>query len=281
VCIVAVVVLIPLFITGASLSPRTGQLHNLRLFWSGLDVFELIGMALTGLCLLRHSPYVAGAGTITGTLLISDAWFNIITTVGQSHRAALAMAFVEVPVAVYSFVIARREISSWSVGSVGSVNAVGSGHRVVLSSADLDNLACRLEPSNVVHLPRVGTRRDNSQWRAQRPTSTSATERNTVATATLKLKRHCSGIELRRGRFEVSVDRASVGSIENDDTIEIPLTPGHHTLQIRAGRYSSQDHSFDVADGEVVNFRCHGAMIWPTYVASIVKPNMAISLKQE
>jgi hypothetical protein len=63
--------------------------------------------------------------------------------------------------------------------------------------------------------------------------------------------------------------------------METPLEPGHHTLRIRAGRYSSPEHSFDVADGEVVNFRCHGAMIWPRYVASIVKPDLAISLKQE
>ena len=43
----------------------------------------------------------------------------------------------------------------------------------------------------------------------------------------------------------------------------------------------SQDHPFDVAEGEGVNFRCHGAMIWPRYVVSIVKPDLAISLKRE
>jgi hypothetical protein len=30
-----------------------------------------------------------------------------------------------------------------------------------------------------------------------------------------------------------------------------------------------------------VNFRCHGAGIWPIYVASIVRPDLAISLKRE
>ena len=45
--------------------------------------------------------------------------------------------------------------------------------------------------------------------------------------------------------------------------------------------HSSRDHSFDVADEEVVNFRCHGAMVWPRYVASIVRPDLAISLKRE
>jgi hypothetical protein len=122
-CLIAVVVLIPLFITVASVSPRTQQLHNLRLFWSGLDVFELIGMALTGWCLMRRSPHVVGAAAITGTLLMSDAWFNIITTIGKPHRAALVMAFVEIPVAIYAFVIARREVSSWTVGHSGPLTA--------------------------------------------------------------------------------------------------------------------------------------------------------------
>jgi hypothetical protein len=36
-----------------------------------------------------------------------------------------------------------------------------------------------------------------------------------------------------------------------------------------------------VAGGEVVNFRTHGAMIWPRYVASIIKRDLAISLKRE
>jgi len=89
------------------------------------------------------------------------------------------------------------------------------------------------------------------------------------------------GIELRRGPFEIQLDGSTVGSINRHDTVETPLEPRHHTLRIRAGRYSSQDHSFDVVDGEVVNFRCHGAMVWPRYVASIVKPDLAISLKRE
>jgi hypothetical protein len=99
--------------------------------------------------------------------------------------------------------------------------------------------------------------------------------------ATLRLIREGTGIELRRGPFEVQVDGSTVGSISSKGNVETPLAPGHHTLRIRSGRYSSQDHSFDVNDGEVVNFRTHGAMVWPRYVASIVKPDLAISLKQE
>ena len=99
--------------------------------------------------------------------------------------------------------------------------------------------------------------------------------------AILRVIREGVGIELRRGPFEIQLDGSTVGSINRHDTVETPLEPRHHTLRIRAGRYSSQDHSFDVVDGEVVNFRCHGAMVWPRYVASIVKPDLAISLKRE
>jgi hypothetical protein len=99
--------------------------------------------------------------------------------------------------------------------------------------------------------------------------------------ATLSLTREGAGIELRRGRFEILVDGESVGSLELHETVEPPIEPGHHSLRIRAGRYSSREVPFDVTDGEVVNFRCHGTMIWPRYVASIVKPDLAISLKRE
>jgi hypothetical protein len=100
--------------------------------------------------------------------------------------------------------------------------------------------------------------------------------------ATLKLTREVGfGIELRRGRFEISVDGKSAGSLENHETVETPLEPGRHTLRIRKGRYSSQEHTFDVADGEVVSFRCHGVRVWPMYVASIFKPDLAIALKRE
>jgi hypothetical protein len=104
--------------------------------------------------------------------------------------------------------------------------------------------------------------------------------------ATLRLTREINyflfgrPIELRRGRFEIALDGKDVGSLENHETIDLPLEAGHHSLRIRKGRYSSREHSFDAGEGEVVDFRCHGAAIWPTYVVSIVKPDVAISLRR-
>jgi hypothetical protein len=99
--------------------------------------------------------------------------------------------------------------------------------------------------------------------------------------ATLRMTREGTGIELRRGRFEIIADDRNVGSIERHETFETSLEPGHHTLRVRNGRYSSHSHAFDVGEGETVNFRCHGAMLWPRYVVSIVKPDLALSLRQE
>ena len=99
--------------------------------------------------------------------------------------------------------------------------------------------------------------------------------------ATVRLSREGTFIELRRGTFDVLLDDKPVASIESNDTIEAQVGSGRHTLKIRKGRYSSRDMSFDVADGEVAAFRCHGANLWPIYVASLAVPMIGISLKHE
>ena len=100
--------------------------------------------------------------------------------------------------------------------------------------------------------------------------------------ATLQLVRETGSLmELRRGPFHVLLDGNDVGSIDRHQTIKVPVEPGHHTLQVKAGRYTSGRRPFDAADGEIVNFRCNGAVIWPVYLASIVKPDLALTLKHE
>ena len=99
--------------------------------------------------------------------------------------------------------------------------------------------------------------------------------------ATLRLTRQAFGIELWRGRFDVTVDGSSVGTLDRQDTIETPVDPGPHTLLLRMGRYFSQPTTFDAAEGETVTFRCHGAESWPRLVASLIAPDLAISLKRD
>ena len=96
--------------------------------------------------------------------------------------------------------------------------------------------------------------------------------------ATLTLTHASIGAEVRRGPYEVVVDGVRVGSVDMNDTIELPVRAGRHTVQIRDGRMSSGVESFDVADGEVVAFRCTGKRFLPIFLASFVVPRLALKL---
>jgi hypothetical protein len=97
----------------------------------------------------------------------------------------------------------------------------------------------------------------------------------------LKLSREAFGIELRRGTFDVLIDGAKAGTIQWKEQKEFEIEPGHHTLQLRANRYRSRIHAFDVHDESVISFRCHGATVWPRWLLSAVRPDLAISLARE
>jgi hypothetical protein len=100
--------------------------------------------------------------------------------------------------------------------------------------------------------------------------------------ATLRLVRERGIVmELRRGTFRVLLDGKDVGSIDMHGTVEVPVEPGRHTLQVKDGRYTSNRRSFDAVDGSMVNFRCNGAVVWPRYFVSLVKPDLALRLTQE
>jgi hypothetical protein len=99
--------------------------------------------------------------------------------------------------------------------------------------------------------------------------------------ATLKLTHKAIGVEVRRGPYEVVVDGKPVGSVEMNDTVEIPVEPGRHTVQIRDGRNSSRTQSFEVSDGDVVAFRCTGKSFLPRFLASFVVPSLALSLVRQ
>ena len=99
--------------------------------------------------------------------------------------------------------------------------------------------------------------------------------------ATLKLTRKAIGVEVRRGTYDILLDGTRAGSIAMHDTMEIPIEPGQHTLQIRNGRNSSGTKTFDASEGGVIAFRCTGKSILPKFLLSFVVPSLAISLIRE
>ena len=81
--------------------------------------------------------------------------------------------------------------------------------------------------------------------------------------ATLTLTHKAIGAEVRRGPYDVVVDGERAGSVEMNRTIEIPVEPGRHTLQVRNGRNSSSTQTFDARRGQIVAFRCTGKRLLP------------------
>jgi hypothetical protein len=68
--------------------------------WAGFDVILLIGLAATAYFALRRSRYVAISAAATATLLVVDAWFDVMTTPGNQVAESIVLAaVVELPLA--------------------------------------------------------------------------------------------------------------------------------------------------------------------------------------
>lgn len=68
--------------------------------WAGFDIMLLIALASSGYLALRRSRYLATAATAAATLLVVDAWFDVMTTLpGQRLEPVALAAGVELPLA--------------------------------------------------------------------------------------------------------------------------------------------------------------------------------------
>lgn len=95
------IVLIPWTIyLGYKLPSRQLSPHY-NIAWAGFDVILLVVLAATGVFALRRSHYLAVAATAAATLLVVDAWFDVMTSPpgGQFLESLASAVFVELPLA--------------------------------------------------------------------------------------------------------------------------------------------------------------------------------------
>ncbi len=92
---------------GATL-PSKHLAHHWQIAWVGLDIAEVAALVATCVALLRNSPAVTVLASVAGTLLVCDAWFDVLTARPGSDLAwALAFALIaELPLAALCFWIA-------------------------------------------------------------------------------------------------------------------------------------------------------------------------------
>ena len=79
------------------------------LVWGGFDCFLVLGFAVTAFRLITRSLHGAVTAAMTGTMLLIDAWFDVLTTHRGGVWVSILMAvFAEIPCAVICFAVSRR-----------------------------------------------------------------------------------------------------------------------------------------------------------------------------
>ena len=88
--------------------PSRHVTQHYDLAWTGFDVLLIAAIASTTWAALRGSRWLAPWATATGTMLVCDAWFDVVTSSGggERARALLEATFVELPfAAVCAFIV--------------------------------------------------------------------------------------------------------------------------------------------------------------------------------
>jgi hypothetical protein len=94
------VILLPWTIYIAESLPAQQVSPNYDIAWAGFDVMLLATLASTAYFALRRSRYLATTATATATLLVVDAWFDVLTTPGSQRLESILLAItVELPLA--------------------------------------------------------------------------------------------------------------------------------------------------------------------------------------
>jgi len=82
------------------------------LAWVGFDIGMLIAIALTSYLAYRRSWWVSLSAMAVCTLLVVDAWFDVLTARpgAQTAEALLMAVIVEIPLAIVSLWLAYRAV---------------------------------------------------------------------------------------------------------------------------------------------------------------------------
>ena len=81
--------------------------------------------------------------------------------------------------------------------------------------------------------------------------------------------------------WAIAIDGTVIGSIASNETVEVSLEPGQHSVRLGTGRHRSPERSFQVPPGNVVGFWCHGPRLWPLWLAALIKSDLWITLRPE
>ena len=99
--LVGAVVLIPWAVVLAYTLPARHRVAHWDAIWVGFDLALALALLLTAIAAIRGRPWLAIPATASATLLVCDAWFDVLTARGAHEvtPALLEAALVELPLA--------------------------------------------------------------------------------------------------------------------------------------------------------------------------------------
>ena len=88
--------------------PSHHETADWRTVWGGFDVAEALALIGVAIAALRRSPWLEAIAAIAGTLLCTDAWFDITLEWGGKHMVSsiVEAATLELPLAAICFWVA-------------------------------------------------------------------------------------------------------------------------------------------------------------------------------
>ena len=106
---IAAALLVPWIVLLVRALPSAHRAPHWDVAWAGFDVGLAAVLSLVALAAWRRSPWLEGAATAGATLLVVDAWFDILTssTHGELIVAVAEAVVVELPLAVVCLYVAR------------------------------------------------------------------------------------------------------------------------------------------------------------------------------
>lgn len=86
---------------------------NWDVSWVGLNIALIVSLVTTGYLSYLQSRWVAMSATVLGSVLVLDAWFDVLSQRGGDdlRQAVMLAVFIELPIALASFVIAGRALT--------------------------------------------------------------------------------------------------------------------------------------------------------------------------
>jgi hypothetical protein len=103
------VVLVPWTIWLSVTLPSVHRAREWRTAWVGFDIVLIVALMATAWAGWHRRQMVTGLLVATGTLLVSDAWFDVMLSTGRGRLSSvLAAVLIELPLAALFFYSAYR-----------------------------------------------------------------------------------------------------------------------------------------------------------------------------